>query len=316
LSTGAVPFLHDGGNSNARELNAGSNGAIRARHISAREAARTTIALTVDDQRVGALLRVLRVRRGLRQIDIARLAGVSDQTVSRIERGQLDALSVGAVRRVVRALEARLDLSVWTRAGDIERVASARHADLVESVIALLTELGWTARPEVSFNLHGERGLIDILAWHPATRTLLLVEVKTEVVDVGEVVGTLDRKRRLASTLAAQAGWSPLAFGTAPVVADTTTNHRRVREHANTFRAALPDSGQRFRAFIRRPRGPLAAVAFWSIRHPGSVRRPLATVRRVRRVPTSVNRADPRSRDLAPTILRNESRARDPDRCV
>jgi len=31
----------------------------------------------MDDQRVGALLRVLRIRRGLRQVDVAALAGVS-----------------------------------------------------------------------------------------------------------------------------------------------------------------------------------------------------------------------------------------------
>jgi transcriptional regulator with XRE-family HTH domain len=267
----------------------------------------------VDDQRVGALLRVLRVRRGLRQVDVARLAGVSDQTVSRIERGHLEALSVGAVRRVVRVLEARLDLSVWTRAGDIERVASARHADLVESVIASLAALGWIARPEVSFNLRGERGLIDVLAWHPPTRTLLLIEVKTEIVDVGRVVGILDRKRRLAGAVVSQAGWSPLEYATALVIADTTTNHRRIREHSATFRAALPDSGQRYRSFVRRPSGSLAAVAFWSNRHPGSARRPAAAVRRVRRPRTDFSRADSRSGEPRGRILRAETRPRDPD---
>jgi transcriptional regulator with XRE-family HTH domain len=269
----------------------------------------------VDYLRIGSLLRALRVRRRLRQLDVARLAGVSDQTVSRIERGRLEDLSLAAIRRVVRVLEARLDLSVWTRAGDIERVASARHADLVESVISTLPDLGWVARPEISFSVGGERGLIDVLAWHVETRTLLLIEVKTEIVDVGEVVGTLDRKRRLAPMLAARLDWSPIAFATALIVADTTTNHRRVREHAATFRSALPDGGQTFRAFIRRPSGSLAAVAFWSNRHPGSVRRPVAAVRRVRRPPADANRAGPRSSLPPPTILQADSRRveADPD---
>src|SRR6266446_3765691 len=114
--------------------------------------------LAVDDQRVGALLRNLRVRRGFRQIDVARLAGISDVTVSRLERGHLDSLSVAAIRRVARVLEARLEIGLWTRSGDVERVANARHAELVEGVIAALMTAGWVARPEVSFNLRSERG--------------------------------------------------------------------------------------------------------------------------------------------------------------
>jgi len=249
----------------------------------------------MDDQRVGALLRVLRVRRRMRQADVARLAGVSDQTISRIERGHLDAIAVATIRRVSRVLEARLDLSLWTRAGDVERMANARHAALVEAVIADLGRLGWVARPEVSFRHAGEGGLVDIVGWHGPSRTLFLVEVKTEVVDVAEILGTLDRKRRLGPLIAGQLGWSAANFAAALVVADTTTNHRRIREHRATFRAALPHNGQRLRAFLRRPSGTLMAVAFWSNRHPGSTRRPASSVRRVRRPESVPNRPVPRS---------------------
>src|SRR5215211_7706863 len=181
----------------------------------------------MDDQRVGALLRVLRLRRGLRQVDVAALAGVSDQTISRIERGHLASLSVAMLRRVARVLEARLDLRLWTRAGEVERLASALHADLVESLLAALRADGWVVRPEVSFNLDGERGLVDIVGWHPTTRSSLLIEVKTEIVDVGEVVGTFDRKRRLAPRIARMLQFDPESISAALVVADTRTNHRR-----------------------------------------------------------------------------------------
>jgi transcriptional regulator with XRE-family HTH domain len=237
----------------------------------------------VDDQRLGALLRVLRVRRGLRQVDVATLAGVSDATVSRVERGHIESLSLSALRRVARVLEARLDLSLWTRAGEIERVASSRHAELVEDLIAVLGGASWTARPEVSFNVRGERGLVDIVAWHAATGSLLLAEVKTEIVDVGELFGTFDRKRRLAPELARQLGFAAPTISAAVVVADTRTNHRRIAEHAATFGAVLPDGGQRFRGFIRRPSGSIAALSFWPYRHPRSARHPVGGVRRVRR---------------------------------
>ena len=268
---------------------------------------------SMDDQRIGALLRVVRVRRGLRQLDVARLAGVSDQTVSRIERGQLQSLSVASIRRVARVLEARVDLTVWSRAGDIERVASSRHAALVESLIGWLSDNGWVARPEVSFSVGGERGLVDIVAWHPETRSLLLIEVKTEIVDVGELVGTFDRKRRLAPTIARQCGWEPLAYSSALVIADSKVNHRRVAAHGATFGSALPDGGQRFRSFVRRPSAPFAGVAFWPNRHPGSARPLAGGVRRVRRRPTAAAPAAPRSAADAPTILTGRTPLAAPD---
>jgi ribosome-binding protein aMBF1 (putative translation factor) len=40
----------------------------------------------LNDQRFGAIVRVLRVRRRWRQVDLARRAGVSQSVVSRIER--------------------------------------------------------------------------------------------------------------------------------------------------------------------------------------------------------------------------------------
>jgi transcriptional regulator with XRE-family HTH domain len=237
----------------------------------------------MDDQRVGALLRALRIRRGLRQIDIAILAGVSDATVSRIERGQLEQLTVAVVRRVARVLEARLDLGVWTRAGDIERIATSRHAEIVDAVIEALVAAEWVARPEVSFGLRGERGFIDILAWHPPTGALLVIEVKTEIVDIGELLGTLDRKVRLAPEIARGLGFVPTSISRALVVADTHTNHRRVTAHAVTFGAVLPDDGHRFRAFVRKPLRTIASVAYWPYRHRGTSRRLGGGLRRVRR---------------------------------
>ncbi len=237
----------------------------------------------MDDQRLGALLRHLRLRRGLRQIDVALLAGVSDVTVSRVERGHMESLSLMALRRISRVLEARLDVSLWTRSGDVERVASGRHSELVDALIRALAATGWTARPEVSFNVRGERGLVDIVAWHAPTRTLLLIEVKTEIVDVGELFGTFDRKRRLAPDIARSLTLEPAAISTALVVADTPTNHRRIRAHAATFGAALPHGGQRFRSFLERPAGSIQALAYWSYRHPGTTSRPAGGSKRVRR---------------------------------
>ncbi len=63
------------------------------------------------------------------------------------------------------------------------------------------------SRPEVSFAVYGERGVIDILAWHPGERALLVIELKTEIVDIQDLIGTVDRKRRLARVVARDRGW-------------------------------------------------------------------------------------------------------------
>jgi hypothetical protein len=67
----------------------------------------------------------------------------------------------------------------------------------------------WRIAPEVSFAVFADRGVIDILAWHAANRSLLVIELKTDIVDVQETIGTLDRKHRIAATVARERGWHP-----------------------------------------------------------------------------------------------------------
>jgi transcriptional regulator with XRE-family HTH domain len=240
------------------------------------------------DDRVGTILRAIRIRRGLRQVDVARLAFVSDATVSRIERGHLEDLSLRTIRRVARVLEVQLQLNPWSRHGDLHRFATAGHAEVVESVIHALIDCGWEPRAEVSFSFNGERGFIDVLAWHAHTRTVLVIEIKTEIVDVGEAVGTLDRKRRLAARVAREQGWEPANIACALIVEDTRTNRRRVGAHRATFGSLLPGDARTVRALMRNPgraaaRDAVSGVAFWTLRHPGTVRQPRAGARRVRK---------------------------------
>src|SRR5262245_434557 len=127
----------------------------------------------MDDLRVGPALRTIRIRRGLRQIDVAKLAGVSPSTVSRIERGQFGSLSLDVVRAVAKVLEVRIDLVARWKAGDLDRLLNARHSNLHELVARMFTDLpDWVTRPEVSFQIYADRGVIDIFAWHPRRRML------------------------------------------------------------------------------------------------------------------------------------------------
>jgi hypothetical protein len=141
----------------------------------------------------------------------------------------------------------------------------------------------WTSEPEVSFSIYGERGIIDVLAWHPTSRILLVIELKTEVVDVNELLGTLDRKRRLATEIARSTRWDPVAVATWVVVADSRSNRRAVAEHRTVLRTKLPIDGRGIRAWLRRPVGPVNGLSFMPSVHGMHLGPSLAPFRRVDR---------------------------------
>jgi hypothetical protein len=129
----------------------------------------------------------------------------------------------------------------------------------------VISAFGWQVRPEVSFAQCAERGSIDLLAWHETMRTVLVVEVKTELTSIEETVRRLDIKVRVASTVAQQLlGWEPLNVGTVLVLPDVSTARRRVAAHPATFDARFPQMGQRLRSWLRSPVGAFAAVWFLS----------------------------------------------------
>lgn len=237
----------------------------------------------MDGERVGRVVRAGRHRRRWRQVDLALRAGVSATVVSRIEHGRLGEVSLEALERAAAALDVQLSIIARWRGGDLDRMLNSRHAALAERAIAWLRALGpWVTRPEVSFAYGAERGIVDILAWWPDRRALLVVELKTDIVDVGELLGTLGRKRRLAPRIAAELGWAPDVVGACLLIDEGRTNRRRVAAHALTFRASLPDDGRRLRAWLLDPQGALAALAFLPDPRSTNVRHSPATVRRVR----------------------------------
>ncbi len=202
--------------------------------------------------------------------------------MGRIERGGTAKLPLGVVRSVADALDARIDTYVRWQGGDLSRLVNAGHAAMHELVAAIFTRLdGWTAEPEVSFSVFGERGVIDLAAWHPATRSLLVIELKTELVDISELMGTLDRKRRLSVEVARDRHWSPAATSVWVVVADSRTNRRTLSGHAHVLRSKLPADGRAVHAWLRRPAGSISALSFLPDVHKDSTRRTLAPVRRV-----------------------------------
>jgi transcriptional regulator with XRE-family HTH domain len=240
----------------------------------------------MSDQRLGSAIRQVRVRRGWRQIDLALRSGVTQPTISRIERGHLDRLSLHRLRSVAAELDIRVDVIGRWRAGDLDRLLNARHSELHELVARYFRDLPrWITQPEVSFSIYGERGVIDILAWHPGRRALLVIELKTDIADVNELVGTVDRKGRNAVRVAIERGWvrprdPPPTVSIWVIVADGPTNRRRVAAHTSMLRSAFPVDGRSVGGWLQNPDRPIRALSFW--RQGGMGRGPGTPVRRVR----------------------------------
>lgn len=241
-------------------------------------------------------MRRVRVRLGLRQSDVAARARVSQVTVSRVERGRIGRLRLDMVASVAAALEADIGFDMRWRGGELPRTLHAGHAAMHEVVARRFRRLpGWLLAPEVSFAVYGERGVIDLLAFHPASRSLLVVELKTQLVDVQGLIGVVDRYRRLAPTIARTRGWDAVSVGACVLMRESATNRRHVLQHRTVLGSAFPDGGRRLRGWLRRPDGPLAALAFISYSPGRNASARVAGIQRVRVTRPSAGRGPGRT---------------------
>jgi Helix-turn-helix len=209
---------------------------------------------SVNDLSVGTLFRAVRIRRRLRQVDVADAAGVPRWCVSRVEQGHLGGLPLDRVRALADALEIRLDLDASWRGADGARIVNERHSRMHELVAARLAATpGWEYATEVTFSEFGERGTIDILAWHPASRTLLVIELKTEIPDPAGLVAQVDRYRRLARQVGRARGWDPLVVAAWVLVAESDLNRDQLARHRRMLRNAFPLDGRFLRRWLRDP---------------------------------------------------------------
>ncbi|HEY8437508.1 MAG TPA: XRE family transcriptional regulator, partial [Candidatus Limnocylindrales bacterium] len=128
----------------------------------------------MDWIRIGRSCRALRLRRRFRHIDVATRAGISRGTVSNIERAHLSRVAIGTLVDVAAALGADVELRVRWHGADLDRLLDEGHSRLVDVIVGMLVAAGWDAVVEATFSVFGERGAIDVLAFHPATQHVLV----------------------------------------------------------------------------------------------------------------------------------------------
>src|SRR5262249_17263522 len=157
-------------------------------------------------------------------------------------------------RRVCASLGIESQLDLRWRGGLGERLIDRVHAQVVEIVTAALVESGWEVIPEFTFNVFGERGSVDILAWHPVHRALLSVEGKSRIQDVQARLMCVSRKVRIVPPLVArERGWERRWLGHLIAMPGSHANRSIVAAHPATFDAAFPGRTVAVRAWVRKP---------------------------------------------------------------
>jgi transcriptional regulator with XRE-family HTH domain len=211
-------------------------------------------ARAVNDLTIGRALRVLRHRAGLRQADVAKRAGVSQQLVSKVERGRSGHLTGRTLRRIFAGVDADVVTFVRWRGGELDRLLDEGHPNLVGAIVTFLRRRGWDVLTEVTYSDFGERGSIDVLAWHPGRRVLPVVEVKTEITSSEELLRRHDAKVRLGPKIARDRfGSTPTSVARLLVLGETQANRNRFARLGDVLSSAYPSIPRDVRGWLSDP---------------------------------------------------------------
>jgi hypothetical protein len=122
----------------------------------------------------------------------------------------------------------------------VGRQRDAAHARCSGYVQRQLEAAGWLVAREVEIAHGRSHGWIDLLAFDPRTRTLLIVEVKTEIEDLGRIERTVAWYEREAWSSGRRLGWRPVRTVTWLLVLATEVNDERLRLNRDVLASAFP----------------------------------------------------------------------------
>jgi hypothetical protein len=129
--------------------------------------------------------------------------------VTRVEQGDVNA-TIESAGRMLDALDVDVRLVCrlpFTTGSPLQR--DGAHATCSAYIQRRLEAAGWLIAREVEI-VHGRsHGWIDLLAFDPRSGTLVVIEVKTEIDDVGRIERTLAWYQREAWSVARRLGWRP-----------------------------------------------------------------------------------------------------------
>jgi hypothetical protein len=173
--------------------------------------------------------------------------------VCRVERATVNC-SFDAASRLCDALGVRVALRLEApMLTDRRRQREPVHARCSAYVRRRLEARGWTVAGEVEIVLGSSHGWIDLLAWHPPSRTVLVVEVKTELHDLGQVERTVGWYEREAWGAARRQGWRPAQVVSILLALMTAAVDDRIVSNAAALVGSFPVRATRLARWLERP---------------------------------------------------------------
>jgi transcriptional regulator with XRE-family HTH domain len=213
--------------------------------------------------RIAEVVRETRLALGWSQAELGRRAGVSQSTICRIERGGVERLTFETAARVLDTLGVRVSLDLRAPLIDDRRLQrDAGHARCVAYVARRLERQGWLVSTEVEVFRGRARGWIDLLAYRESDSTMLLVEVKTEVNDMGATLRQFSWYERDAWPTARRIGWHPRRLVGLLLILSSSRNIMRLHDNRDLLHQSFPvPIAQANRLLAGYPGAPVAGRA-------------------------------------------------------
>jgi hypothetical protein len=150
-------------------------------------------------------------------------------------------VDLATVGRIFDLMGCRLDLRVEAPfLADRRRQADPAHAHCVAYFVRRLTAAGWVAKREVEISNARSHGWIDVLAYRAADRVLLVVEMKTEIEDLGRIERAMTWYEHEAPLACGRLGWLVRSVVGALIVLDTGATQTRLRLNRDALAQTFP----------------------------------------------------------------------------
>jgi transcriptional regulator with XRE-family HTH domain len=209
----------------------------------------------------GRACRDTRIRLDLSQQTLSDAVGVSRGYIAKLEAGSTN-ISVGVMERIADALGIRLELVATPPTFLSERASrDLVHARCSGSAGRRISVGGWLVAREVDVSDGRIHGWIEQLAFDPRTATLLTIEIKARLDDLGSVERQIGWYERHAVRAAARLGWAPKRRAAWLLVLCSEEVDRALLANREAIDQAFPGRAGHMLAVIRGTEG--LSIAAW-----------------------------------------------------